>query len=82
MGLSKKDKLACLLYGFRGLSVTQNSQILRETMEFNPSVSIGTLIHRLYPGVALFAALRCFCAVFLTFMLSVPPGMEGFCLRG
>ena len=32
--LSRKDQLDCLLYGFHGLSDTQNSQILNETIEF------------------------------------------------
>ena len=32
--LSTKDQVACLLYGYHGLSDSQNSQILCETIDF------------------------------------------------
>ena len=34
VNLSKKDQLACLLYGYNGLSDSQNSEILSETIDF------------------------------------------------
>ena len=34
LNLSKKDQVACLLYGYNGLSDSQNSQILNGTIDF------------------------------------------------
>ena len=34
VNLSKKDQVACLLYGYNGLSDSQNTKILNETIDF------------------------------------------------